>query len=88
VGNPVICPCSEWEEIHGFGSPSEFNQFVGWIGDLVKEGKASVVPVRKPYDGSKLFKEKWFRCGGCEKSWRLVEPDVPFRGVFEVVKGG
>jgi hypothetical protein len=44
------------------------------------------VPVQIPYDDVGC-KERWFRCSECGNTWRLVDPDPPFLGVFEKVIG-
>jgi len=31
------------------------------------------------------FIETWHKCNECFKVWRLVEPDVPFKGYWSVV---
>ena len=75
------CP---WEEIRGFQSPGEFNRFVGWITEQAKLGTVEEVPISSPYAGA-TFQEKWFRHKESGKVWRLVWPDAPFTGVFELV---
>jgi hypothetical protein len=78
------CLCSEWDEIGGFQAPSEYDRFVKWIEEQVKGGTVREIKVEQRYGG---FRERWFRCGGCEKIWRLVDHDFPFKGLFAVVKG-
>lgn len=43
------------------------------------------VPVEKPYSGSSLIEQKWFRHVLSGQVWRLVYPDPPLEGVFEPV---
>lgn len=42
------------------------------------------VPVLQP-QSNVGFIERWFQCAACGNTWRLVEPDPPFRGVWEKV---
>jgi len=76
------CP---WEKISDFQSMSEFNRFVDWMNEQVRAGHAEEVPVRMPYIGATAFREKWVRHIESGEIWRLVWPDAPFAGVFEVV---
>jgi len=76
------CP---WETIRDFRSYWEFERFVVWIEEHVSAGTAEELPVRKPYIGA-MFREKWYRHGASQTTWRLVWPDAPFRGVFEPVE--
>jgi hypothetical protein len=78
------CP---WETIRDFQSCSEFERFVVWIEEHVSAGTAEELPVRKPYIGA-MFREKWYRHGASQTTWRLVWPDEPFKGVFEPVEWG
>ena len=73
----------DWEEIHGFRSPGEFRRFERWIREALRDGSAVEIPVKRPYAGP-VFEERWFRAAS-GRIWRLVSPDAPFPGVFEVV---
>ena len=70
-----------FEKIHGFRSPGEYERFVRWIEERVAEGGVRELPVAHAYS-SGSFAERWFRADGEEQPWRLVAPEVPFRGVF------
>jgi hypothetical protein len=74
----------EWDEIHGFESPGEFERFRRWIADVVENGSLVEIPVGSPYSGSPMFDEHWYRTTD-GVVWRVVAPDPPFRGVFERV---
>lgn len=87
MGNQIDCPCRQWEEIHGFELPSEYDRFVNWIEGVVRVGDVHEVGVEDHYDGSYLFKERWFHCDECGRNWRLVKHDFPFKGLFAVVDG-
>jgi hypothetical protein len=77
------CP---WEKIDDFQSYSEFDGLVEWINNQVISGLAEEFFVEKPYSGSVLFEEKWFRHISSNEIWRLVWPDAPFTGIFERVE--
>ena len=70
-------------EIHGFDSPQHFSDFYRSIGDAVEKQELTAVPVEQPY-ASVMFEERWYRTAGGQV-WRLVNPDFPFKGVFEQV---
>ncbi|MEK6815229.1 MAG: hypothetical protein AABY65_10875 [Nitrospirota bacterium] len=74
------CP---WESIDDFASLGEFNRFVAWMNDQVKNGLAEETLVTSPYMGATAFEEKWFRHVATGQVWRLVWPDGPFHGLFE-----
>jgi hypothetical protein len=75
----------EWEAVDGFSSLAEYQSFHEWMKGQVTSGAAASVPVSKPYSGSTLWDEHWFRCLGDQQIWRLVGPDPPFRGIFKKV---
>lgn len=81
----MSCACAKWEAIEEFTSPHEYDEFVKWIEGHVTSGKVKEVAVGKRYGG---FKERWFRCDGCKKVWRLVEHDFPFKGLFALIEKG
>lgn len=64
--------------------------FSGWtdFDDFSRALKTSAIflpiPVEKPYSNVGLV-ESWYRCSICGQLWRLVEPDPPFAGLWEVV---
>lgn len=72
-----------WHEIHGFRSPMEYQRFQSWLIELQHSHVIAEVPVSEPYAGSPMFVEAWYRAGD-GRTWRLVAPDPPFRGVFEL----
>ena len=76
-----------WEAIHGFLSPSEFQRFCAWIEAQIHEGLVEVVEV----DQKKMFnlfgvEEKWFKCKESGAIWRRVAPEFPFRGLWEAIE--
>lgn len=79
----MTCPCSEWEEIKEFNGPHEYDKFVDWIEQQVKNAKVKEIPVGHKFGG---FKERWFSCEVCRKVWQLVDHDFPFKGLFKVIE--
>jgi len=75
----------EWEKIDNFRGIGEFNRFVVWINQQVQSGLAKEVPVKEPYVGASTLNEKWFVHTNSGQLWRLVWPDPPFVGLFELV---
>jgi hypothetical protein len=77
-----------WEEIHGFVSPGEFQRFCTWLETQIQSGLAEEVEINK----EKMFnlfgvEEKWFKCKASGAVWRRVTPEFPFRGLWEAVDG-
>jgi hypothetical protein len=75
-----------WEEIHGFQSTAEYKRFVAYIEREVEQGLAEEGPVDPDYGAGMLFGGRWFRDTESGTIWRLLPPDVPFRGLWEPVK--
>ncbi len=71
------------ERIDGFQSPNEYEQFILWIAEHIKEGSIEEIPAGVRYAGATVFDEKWFRLKKSKEVWRLVAPDFPFRGIFD-----
>jgi hypothetical protein len=76
------CP---WEEISDFQHMYEFNRFVEWMNEQVREKIAKEIAVQQPFIGKKTFGEKWYQHAQSGQIWRLVWPDEPFRGLFKKV---
>ncbi len=74
----------ELAEIRAFDSPGHFQNFRESIEGAIASGQLTPVAVEVPY-GSLMFNEEWFRTDAGQV-WRLVEPDFPFKGVFEEVR--
>jgi len=76
------CVCSQYRVPGGFDAFSEFDQFNVEIksSDLFRE-----VPVVKTLGGVGGLMEAWFKCKKCGQTWRLVEPDPPFKGMWSKV---
>ena len=74
-----------WEEIHGFSSPGEFSRFVRYIEDQLKAGEVEELEADSCYQKGLIYGGRWFRDIKSGQIWRLVEPDFPFRGLWEPV---
>jgi hypothetical protein len=75
-----------WEEIHGFQSPAEYKRFVAYIEREVEQGLAVEGPVDPEYAEGMIFGGRWFKDLESGVVWRLVSPDIPFRGCWEPVR--
>ena len=76
---------SHWEEIHGFTSPNEYERFVKYIEKQVANGIAREVNPDPNYDKGEIFGGRWFEENSTGSVWRLIEPDFPFKGLWEPV---
>jgi hypothetical protein len=74
-----------WEEIHGFVSLGEYHRFLRYIEAQVADGFAQELPVDPSYGPGELFGGRWFQNSDTGEVWRLIEPDVPFKGLWEPV---
>jgi hypothetical protein len=75
-----------WEEIHGFSSPGEFDRFIIYIENQVKVGLANEIEPDPDYGKGELYGGRWFQEKGSGEVWRLINPDPPFKGVWEKVR--
>ncbi|WP_149340840.1 hypothetical protein [Neorhizobium sp. P12A] len=74
-----------WEQIHGFDSPAEYQRFVCYIEEQAASGSVRELPADPSYGKGLLFGGRWFQDVGTGAVWRLVPPDLPFRGLWEPV---
>jgi len=77
-----------WEAIHGFESPGEFQRFCIWLEAQIQSGLVEEIEVDQgnltmPFG----VEQKWFKCLASGEIWRLASPDFPFRGLWESVDG-
>ncbi len=75
-----MCIC----EIKKESNFESLNDFQNFSIALSKNNSFISTAVLKPYSDMG-FDERWFTCSSCGRVWRLVEPDAPFRGCWEVV---
>lgn len=75
-----------WEEIHGFSSPSEYERFIRYIEAQVASGIAREVPADENYSAGEIYGGRWFQHAESCETWRLVAPDLPFKGLWEPVR--
>ena len=78
----VNCICNILEEINEFFSISEFERFNKYVKGFVSTGDLIEMPVEKRYAG---FEEQWYKCKNCSQVWKLVHPDFPFKGLWNIV---
>jgi hypothetical protein len=73
------------EEIHGFAAPDEFRRFVDFVEGKVRSGQWSEIPPDPDYGPGEIYGGRWFQ-NQSGAIWRLVEPDFPFKGLWEPVR--
>ncbi len=74
-----------WEEIHGFNSPGEFKRFQKYLSGQIDTAEIEEINVDPDYESGQIFGGRWFLDVESGDVWRLVEPDFPFRGLWEPV---
>lgn len=75
------CMCGEIHEVGPFSGWDDFDK----TERALKESADFVqVPVTDPYSSVGLA-ETWYECQRCKTTWRLVEPDPPFAGLWRSV---
>lgn len=75
-----------WEEIHGFESLGEYNRFYQYIEAQVKAGYVRETEPDPDYDYGEIYGGRWFEDIDSGEVWRLIEPDFPFKGLWEPVR--
>ncbi len=75
-----------WEEIHGFKSPGEYARFVEYIEKQVEVGYAKELQPDQNYGKGEIYGGRWFEDIDSGEVWRLIPPDIPFRGLWEPVE--
>lgn len=75
-----------WEEIHGFSSLSEYKRFVNYIENQIENGLVLEIETDSEYERGEIYGGRWFKDNEGNDIWRLVEPDFPFKGLWEPVK--
>ena len=77
-----ICICNSYRENKSFDSYDDFNNFNNSITEINHFVEVSV----ENYYSNVGLEERWFKCTKCNKIWRLIEPDPPFKGICDIVK--
>lgn len=75
-----------WEEIHGFSSLGEYKRFLEYIDGLVKADHAREIEPDSDYGRGEIYGGRWFEDIETGEIWRLVPPDIPFKGLWEPVR--
>lgn len=85
IGKAVLtlnCSC----QMQGPGSFRDWYEFRTIEAALGNSHDWTEVRVAQPYLGGLGFVERWFQCKQCGETWRLVSPDPPFAGLWELVQ--
>lgn len=78
-------PCKKWEEIHGFETPGKYRQFLDYLEELKHSGQIEEISSDPNYHRGLIYGGRWFKCNQTGEIWRLVPPDIPFKGIWEPV---
>jgi len=76
------CICLKKRDIASFKDWQDYFQFAE---SLEHSESLKEIPVSCLYADVGLI-ETWFECTNCHRKWRLVEPDPPFKGIWEEIK--
>ena len=76
----------QWQQVTAFKSSAEYRELLAFLTAEVEKGVAQSLPVERPYSGSTLFDEHWFRNLQTDETWRIIGPDPPYRGTFKRVE--
>ena len=76
------CGCESFRAEGGF---KDFPDYEDCKRNAVSSDIFSPVVVSRKYAGAGGLDEFWFKCNICERVWRLVEPDPPFKGMWSQV---
>ena len=78
----MTCYCLSKRKSGGFSNWQDYQSFES----LLQNDKGfNEVSVDSFYSDVGLI-EKWYECLKCRQKWRLVEPDPPFKGLWEKIK--
>jgi hypothetical protein len=77
----------EWEPIHGFHSPDEYNSFIAYVEEQVKSGLVVEIEYDPTCGVIKTAGERWFQNARTRQVWKLLVPDPGyFRGAWVPVE--
>lgn len=77
--NDKKCTCFNLRETGSFKSSQDYYNFEG---NLLKNSNFRELKVEEPKNNVGFY-ERWFECNKCGSVWRLVEPDPPYKGLWE-----
>jgi hypothetical protein len=76
-----FCSCFNIRETGSFKNSQDYFNFEK---ELLQNPKFEEVKVEKLKNNVGFF-ERWYKCNKCGTVWRLVEPDSPYKGIWEQV---
>ena len=82
----INCACGFLEEIHGFETPGEYENFMKYLDEQEAAGSIIKVDADSNYEKGLIYGGDWYKCATCNETWRIVRPDFPFRGLWEKVE--
>lgn len=77
---------SVFEEIHGFSSPLEYGRFVDYLRKQCEPHIIEEISADPKYGRGEIYGGRWFKELDTGHTWRLIEPDPHFYGLWEQVK--
>jgi hypothetical protein len=79
-----MCVCDTIRTEASFAGWDDYHEFR----EALRADPAFVqMPVLSPETTVGLL-EEWYRCTRCDRTWRLIEPDPPFAGLWRKVEQG
>ncbi len=81
---PAISSATESEELRADGAFTSSADYFAFIKEIENSADLIETPVEKPYSNVGLI-ERWFKSKSSGRMWRLVEPDFPFKGLWQEI---
>jgi len=78
---------SMWERTSGFNSPGEYHSFTKYIEEQITAGLVEEIDPDPNYGKGEIYGGRWFKNLETSETWRLIPPDIPFKGLWELVEG-
>lgn len=78
----MTCGCAEIRAVGGFLNFPDYERFSRIV---IKNDMLEPVAVEGRLADVGGIEESWFRCKSCGCTWRQVEPDPPFQGLWAKV---
>jgi hypothetical protein len=76
---------SVFEEIHGFVSPGEYKRFLDYLKEQCDAKVIKEIFPEEERAKKRMHPCRWFKELDTGYTWRLLEPDPPFYGLWERV---